>query len=95
MEYITEITDNLRASESMLKALLEREKDIVMRTTEEPVFKPQIGVCLALDSITIKPSEPLYEALISAFTKDVRRWKTKLQDALEITEYDPRLSENK
>jgi hypothetical protein len=46
-----------------------------------------IGVYIAANDITIKPSETLYEVLRSVFRADVNRWKMKLQDALEITDF--------
>ena len=91
-EYITDIIDNLRASEKMLKTLEEGKDEIRMRT-DKPTH--DISIYLSTNDITITPSEPLYNALKSAFKIDVNRWKMKLQDALEITGFDPRLVENK
>ena len=89
-EYITEILENLRANEGILKKLEEGKNRLRLRMEED--VPNQTGVIICPVDITVEPDETLYAAIRKSVRTDVMKYTNKLKDVLGISEFDSRLT---
>lgn len=87
-EYISEIIDKLKASETMLKLLEEGKEDLRLSCGD-------YGLSLSPTIYRVKPSDLLYEAIRYDVKVDVDRWTRNLKESLGVQNFDYRLIEDK